>query len=164
MREHKGRAMTRKMINLRVPRPGALVLAGVLGLAGLHWLTGCAPVADPDPVPVNGGEVIKGPDGKAAAVPDSLKERVKAALDQVRNRDLLTTHSFWTVFHAILGNGLDAKIRNTFTNQEFKAVDYIRNGGSISGLEFLVYENIADGKDGVDVKIGPTFYGQGHQD
>jgi hypothetical protein len=152
--------MTRMARTIRIPTFLVALTAGVLVVAGLRFLTGCAPVGDvKPPEPITPPEKIQSP-----APPASLKERVKAALDQVKNRELRTSHSFWTVFHAILGNGLDAKIFDANTNKEYTALDYICNGGHIWGLQFFVHEKIMDGKDGVDVQIGPTFYGQGHQD
>jgi hypothetical protein len=150
--------MTRKTNILRIPSAFWVAFLGLLGWAG------CAPLGDPDQPSTQAPEAISKPQPAPIAVPDSLKERVKAAIDHVNNRTLLTSHSFWTVFHSILGNGLDTKIRDTWTNKEYCAIQYVRDGGPIKGLEFIVHENIADGKDGIDVKIGPTFYGQGHRD
>jgi hypothetical protein len=91
--------------------------------------------------------------------PDDLKTRIEAVLEQVRSRDLLTTHAFWTVFHGILGTGLEkTTLKNPETGQKVNAIDYICNGGSIRGLQFLPTA------DGLDVQIGPQFEGQGHQD
>src|SRR5450755_3120851 len=66
--------------------------------------------------------------------PDQLKVRIEAALDQVRSRDLLTTHAFWTVFHGILGSGPDkTMLTNPKTKEKVNAIDYICNGGEIRG-------------------------------
>jgi hypothetical protein len=144
-------------------RPRFVISIALFALLG--WI-GCAPVDEPTTdSPGAQGEQIGKPKPIDVNVDlGMLKERVQAALNVVKDRDLLTTHAFWTVFHGILGNGLDAKIRNTFTKEEYSALDYIRKGGAIAGLEFIVHENIADGKDGIDVRIGPTFVGQGHPD
>src|ERR1019366_7427947 len=91
--------------------------------------------------------------------PTHLKGRIEAALAQVSSRDLLTTHAFWTVFHGILGTGLDkTMLKNPETGKKVNAIDYICNGGAIRGLQFLPTA------DGLDVQTGPQFVGQGHQD
>jgi hypothetical protein len=90
--------------------------------------------------------------------PDQLAERVKLALKQVRQRDLLTTNSFWTVFHGILGMGPGTELVNPDTRERVNAIDYISKGGVIRGLEFIPSQH------GLDVRLGPQFVGQGHQD
>ncbi len=87
-----------------------------------------------------------------------LRDRVKLAIDQVRQRDLLTTNGFWTVFHGILGLGPSVTLLNPETGQRVNALDYICNGGEVRGMRFLPTT------DGYDVQTGPTFVGQGHQD
>jgi hypothetical protein len=91
--------------------------------------------------------------------PASLKQRIDAALDNVRRRDLLTTHAFWTVFHGILGLGPDVTILNPETGQRTRALDYICQGGMVRGMEFIPMG------DGVDVlTMAGSGVGQGHQD
>lgn len=120
-----------------------------------------APPKD-DSVKKDNGKV----DDKPSPPPESLehlKTRVEAALQQVRDRDLLTTHAFWTVFHGILGTGLE---KTTLTDPESKkkvnAIDYICAGGEIRGLQFLPTPH------GLDVTIAKSFdvqgVAQGHQD
>lgn len=87
-----------------------------------------------------------------------LKVRIESALEHVKRRTLLTTNSSWTVFHGILGLGLDAELVDPETQQRYKAIDYICEGGPIRGLAF-----IPTGA-GLDVQMGPQFIGQGHQD
>ncbi len=100
---------------------------------------GCAP-----PAPVLGG----------------FKERIDAALEHVRQRDLLTTHGFWTVFHGILGQGLSTTLTNPETNERVNAIDYICQGGPVRGMVFE-----PKGNEGLDVQTQPgTGVGQGHQD
>jgi len=99
--------------------------------------------------------------------PDRLKTRVEAALQDVRDRDLLTTHAFWTVFHGILGTGLEKTMLTDSTDPKTKkkvnAIDYICDGGEIRGLQFLPTK---DGLDVVDTRTRPDlqFVAQGHQD
>jgi hypothetical protein len=119
---------------------------------------GCPPGPPPiDPPKKNGA-------GEQHAPPESvehLKPRLEAALTQVRSRELLTTHGFWTVFHAILGNGLkDTMIKNPQTKERINAIDYICKGGELRGLSFVPT------RTGLDVEIRPDwmFVGQGHQD
>jgi hypothetical protein len=81
------------------------------------------------------------------------------AIDQVRHRDLLTTHGFWTIFHGILGLGPSVELYNPDTKQRINAVDYICNGGDVRSMRFLPTE------DGLDVETGAEqFVSQGHQD
>jgi hypothetical protein len=122
----------------------------------------CAPVEEP-PEPSNGftiENVSKETSRKPRehkAIPKDLNTRIQAALDQVRRRDLLTTHSFWTVFHGILGNGLSAELTRP-DGSRINAIEYICDGGTVRGMEFIPK------KDGLDVRTGPMFVGQGHQD
>src|SRR5262245_23722136 len=74
---------------------------------------------------------------KQVELPAALRDRVDAALDNVRNRDLLPEHGFWTFFHAILGVGPEhAQFRNTKTGKRMKALDYICDGGEVRGMVF----------------------------
>ncbi len=90
--------------------------------------------------------------------PTDHRQTVLDAINQVRDRQLLISNSFWTIFHGILGNGVDTTLLNPETNQKVPAVEYISAGGEIRGLRFLVT------KHGLDVQLGPPFIGQGHQD
>jgi hypothetical protein len=96
-----------------------------------------------------------------AAVPASFKDRIDAALDNVRSRDLLTTHAFWTVFHAILGMGPEqTTLLDPESNQRYNAIEYVCKGGPIRGMVFMPM-----GAAGLDVQTQPgTGVGQGHQD
>jgi hypothetical protein len=94
----------------------------------------------------------------AVAVDSNLSHRIEAALKNVRERDLLATNSFWTIFHGILGTGPEATLLDPMTQQRVNAIDYICKGGEIRGLSFLPTA------DGLDVQTGPQFVGQGHQD
>jgi hypothetical protein len=129
--------------------------AVVLGLS-------CAPTDDPpDREPFPSPAAVKERSESPASTPvppGGLKERIEAALDNVHQRDVLTTHSFWTVFHCILGTGPDATLLDSMTNRRVNAIEYIRTGGEVRGLEFIPTP------DGLDVRTGPQFVGQGHQD
>jgi hypothetical protein len=117
----------------------------------------------PAPTPVDPPKKENG-NGDKLAHPESLeqlKPRLEAVLDQVRGRDLLTTHGFWTVFHGILGTGLEkTMLKDAKTKERVNAIDYICKGGELRGLAFVPT------KDGLDVEIRPDwqFIGQGHQD
>src|SRR5688572_10604315 len=67
----------------------------------------------------------------------SLSERLDAALDNVRRRELSTDHAFWTVFHGILGMGPGLKLRIPGTDEFVNAVEQVTSGKGIRGLEFL---------------------------
>ncbi len=119
-------------------------------LLGIFVIAGCAPIGDPP-------KVI--PDQKAKKeLPETPQERMKAALDNVESRQLYTYHSFWTVIHGILGNGLNTTIYDKKTKKHIKAVEWIQSGKELRGLKFIPTPH------GVDVRIGPQFSGQGHQD
>jgi hypothetical protein len=106
-----------------------------------------------------GGTEIK-PPKPLPDLPKHLQARIDAALANVRNRSVEQDLSFWTIFHAILGIGPE----NTYlvdprTQQRVKAIDYIRQGGRIRGMEFFETPN------GLDVRtMAGTGVGQGHQD
>jgi hypothetical protein len=87
-----------------------------------------------------------------------LQDRIESVIEHVRRRDLLTTNGFWTIFHGILGLGLQVPLRNPDTNERIPAVAYICQGGELRGLRFIPT------KWGLDVQTGPLGVGQGHQD
>ena len=92
---------------------------------------------------------------------EQLRPRIEGALEQVRSRDLMAKHGFWTVFHGILGTGLEkTMLKDPKTKEKLNAIDFICNGGELPGLEFVPT------KWGLDVAIRPEmqFVGQGHQD
>jgi hypothetical protein len=96
--------------------------------------------------------------------PESLKERVKLALDVVHKRPLQINHNFWTVFHGILGMGLGTELVDYGGNGEIKkrvkAIDRVcQEGQNVTGLKFTP---TAYGVD-VETQAG-TGVGQGHQD
>jgi hypothetical protein len=94
--------------------------------------------------------------------PDVLRQRLELAIEHVRSRQLQTTNSFWTVFHGILGLGPNVEIIDPNTQVKTRALSYIFGGdhplGEIRGARFVPTA------DGLDVSIGPTHVGQGHQD
>jgi hypothetical protein len=120
------------------------------------------------------GEQRAAPEGEPAAVagepaaeritklpmpgPAGPRSRLEAAIENVRQRELLTTNGFWTVFHGILGLGPGVMLRNPENGERVNAVDYICGGGELRGLRFLPT------KFGLDVQMGPQAVGQGHQD
>lgn len=143
-----------------------------LGAALAVGYVGCAPVDEPatgkpaPPIATPVPEVRPLPEprplerGPADAGPRErlLKERIEAAIEQVRHRDLLLSNGFWTVFHGILGLGPDITLKHPELGTRVKAVDYLCDGGELRGLRFLPTEY------GVDVETGEMFVSQGHQD
>jgi hypothetical protein len=108
------------------------------------------------PAPASGSETIA---AAPAAARDPLEERIDAAIEQVKRRDLLTTNGFWTVFHGILGLGPTVSLLNPATGQRVTALDYVAGGGEVRGMRFVPTP------DGLDVETRPgTFISQGHQD
>ncbi len=116
----------------------------------------------PDPGPVFPPEPFRPPTGPAAAPsapPDALRQRIEAAIDTVRRRQLRTDNGFWTVFHGILGLGPSVKLLDPVTGKEVNALDYLAAGGKVPGVRFIPTPT------GLDVETGPgTFIKQGHQD
>ena len=64
----------------------------------------------------------------------SYAQSVESALQQVRDRDLLTTHAFWTVFHGILGTGLDnTTLTDPATKKKVNAIaEFVPNAYSLT--------------------------------
>lgn len=93
---------------------------------------------------------------------DTLKQRLDAAIRQVRSRHLITTNAFWTIFHGMLGLGPNVPLLDEKTGESIPALQYLFAGefphGEIRGAKFLPTA------DGLDVTIGPVHVGQGHQD
>lgn len=93
-----------------------------------------------------------------AELPKSLRQRIEAAVANVRARDLTTTNGFWTVFHGILGLGPGVELVDPKTKERINALDYICNGGTLRGLVFKPTLL------GVEVVSTMDSVGQGHQD
>ncbi|HTU23551.1 MAG TPA: hypothetical protein VMG10_36280 [Gemmataceae bacterium] len=137
----------------------------ILAAAGLAVFgVGCPPT-DLPPLPQSARE----PETKPKPVPaalhfdrgpkDPLQARLEAAITQSLQRDLTTSHGFWTVFHGILGLGPSITLLDTKTGQRVNALDYIADGGKLNGLEFIPTPY------GLDVLVAPgTFVSQGHND
>jgi len=132
-----------------------VVLLAVAAVA----LSACAPVPPPSGESGDAGPLHEELPAPQAVPPDGddLRSRIDRAVDNVRRRDLLATHGFWTVFHGVLGLGPDATLRDLW-GQRVRAIDYLFDGGDLRGLRFLPTRH------GLDVQMGPTFVGQGHQD
>jgi hypothetical protein len=113
-----------------------------------------SPIGDELPQP----EEVKEPAHESTEKVDPVRQRIEMAIEQIRQRDLLTTHGFWTIFHGILGLGPSVTLLNQETGKRVNAVDHICDGGELRGLEFIPT------RYGLDVRTGPQFVGQGHQD
>jgi hypothetical protein len=132
------------------------LLIAILSLTGI----GCPPAVKNDIAKTDDAKA-DGKKPKQIEVPVELKPRLEAALDHVRGRELLAKHGFWTVFHGILGTGLEkTMLTDPKTKKKINAIDFICQGGEIRGLEFVPT------KDGLDVRIDPEWptISQGHQD
>jgi hypothetical protein len=112
-----------------------------------------------------GRDKIFVPDKDDAGGGDLLRHRIELAIKNVQQRELLTTHGFWTVFHGILGLGpRDTYLKDPATGQKYKAVDeYICAGKPIRGMIFVPK---GDGLLDVETAGAPEtlFIAQGHQD
>jgi hypothetical protein len=133
----------------------------------LGWAA-CAPMDQPSPeratIPGKNAPkpkidlVPEGP-GLPPGQPDFLRKRLEDAITNVKQRDLLTTHGFWTVFHGILGLGPQVELKDPETEKRTNAIEYICKGNPVRGLEFVPT------KHGLDVRTGAIqFVSQGHQD
>jgi len=143
---------------------------------GIVLYAGCAPVEEAPPATLPAPTIVpntisptKDPGEEKLVFPpppsntaDPARTRLEAAIKHVRERDLLTTNGFWTIFHGILGLGPGLTLRNPETNQRVNALDAICAGGRIRGALFLQTGH------GLDVGMGPLAGGmgvsQGHQD
>jgi hypothetical protein len=150
-----------------MPKKLLLYTLAFLGMTGIT----CAPRDDnPPPKPgPNPGEVKKTPPIQPkvlAELPQSFKERLDAARQHIRQRSIPTTHSFWTVFHGILGVGPEnAMLFDMESGNKIKAIDHVCNGGvwrnePMRGLEFREHR---DGSVEVVTRPGSGTF-QGHQD
>lgn len=135
-----------------------------LGAAVVVLYTSCAPV-EPPSRNSEGAAATSGPapePEQLAHMPKPLQGgpriRIEAAVQNVRERELLTTNGFWTIFHGILGLGPGVTLTNPETRERINAIEYICSGGELRGLAFLPT------KWGLDVQTGPMMVGQGHQD
>ncbi|MBI1832215.1 MAG: hypothetical protein HYR84_12290 [Planctomycetes bacterium] len=133
----------------------------VLLLAGVA-LTGIA--CPPSPPPLETPKKDDAPPDVVVPPPPSLEHlrpRIEGALMQARRRELTSDHGFWTVFHAILGTGLEnTMLKDMKTKEKVNAIDFICKGEKLTGLAFIPTEH------GLDVEIRPDlqFKSQGHQD
>lgn len=138
---------------------GNLAACLVLSAVVATGLFSCAPTDSPSvSAPVgtgSSGEPLTSPPKPQL---DQVKDRIEAAIEQARRRELLTTNGFWTIFHGILGMGPSLTLTNPETGEKVNALDYICSGGELRGLRFLPT------RWGLDVQMGPPFVGQGHQD
>ncbi len=91
-------------------------------------------------------------------VPRGIKERIEAAVNNIRARQLTFNNGFWTIFHGILGLGPGIELTDPKTNERIRAIDHICNGGNLKGLVFR--PNLL----GVEVVSTQDGLGQGHQD
>ena len=140
-------------------------------LTALALILSCAPGTDGarDPVdderveatPTSDKVVESVPETKVkppAEVPRALKDRIEAAVNNIRARELTMTNGFWTVFHGILGLGPGLELTDPKTKEKVNALDFICDGGTLRGMVFK--PSIL----GVDVVSTMDSVGQGHQD
>ena len=138
-----------------------LVFVG--SVATVMLCTACAPVGDPvteqAPPPVaSDSAVVERLPTPPVKIPDSLTQRIDAAIQLVEQRDVHISNGFWTVAHGILGMGTELTLFDPETNERVNAIDYICNGGQVRGMRFIPTPH------GLDVQNGPMFVGQGHVD
>ena len=122
-------------------------------------LLGCAGTDDGTPRRNRGA-----PSGSPPADADPLRQRLGHALELVKRRPVLTTHSFWSIFHAILGAGPDLQLLDPATGKKYVALDYLLLGGKPRGMGFAA---TPFGIEVPTVGSAAGFWeheGQGHQD
>lgn len=131
-------------------------------IAGLLATTSCAPVGPPEPPEEGTTPALPPPDREPKATPSArpsgLQMRVEAAIKNVRDRSLLRSNAFWTVFHGILGLGPGVELVDSRTGSKVNALDYVCDGGELRGLVFQPTAH------GVEVVTLRDSQGQGHQD
>jgi hypothetical protein len=147
----------------------------VAGVIVLLMIWGCAPIdgpADPEeseaPAATDAAETKNPADAprvekkELPPIPDGLRQRVAAAITNVRQRSLSTTNAFWTVFHGILGLGPGVELTDPLTGKKVNALDYICGGGELRGIQFKPMFL----PDGMAVEVVSTGdgQGQGHTD
>ena len=138
-----------------------LLLSGSVSTA--IFCVACAPVDEPasekTTAPVSSGDaVMERLPVPAAEIPNGLRERIDAAIEQVEQRDVQVSNGFWTVSHGILGVGPKLTLYDPETKDHVNAVEYICTGGRVRGMTFIPT------KYGLEVRNGPMFVGQGHTD
>lgn len=126
-----------------------------LGLVALVC-TGCPPASITPSSPTVPHATLP-----AVSKNDPLKSRLEAAIDSVIHRDLEVSHGFWTVFHAILGLGPEVMLIDRGSNQHLKALDYVRSGKPMPGLNF---DARLQGVDVLNATDADRYFAQGHQD
>src|SRR5262245_32154282 len=91
----------------------------------------CAPKDDS---PKKSGIVDDKKDDSPMVVSGPMQKRIKACLDHVASRDLLTSHHFWAVFHGILGQGFETTLLDE-KGKKINAIDYVCKGGELTGMK-----------------------------
>lgn len=142
----------------------------------LLWIAGCGPPSPPDgnhnDLDLNDHYAVEQAETLPVPAPttDITRRRLEAAIDHVRQREVLVSNGFWTVFHSILGLGpsaslLDDRDDSPTNGQRLNAVDYIASGGEMRGLDFRP-KRYGDETFGLDVinQAEGAGVGQGHQD
>jgi len=115
------------------------------------------PVVKPKSTPAAVEPIEK--DAPPPETKDALKDRLDAARNHVRQREVLVRYGFWTVFHAILGMGPERTFVKDADGKVTKAIDYICAGSDMPGLEFRPMGDAVE----VVTRAGNGDY-QGHQD
>lgn len=136
-------------------------IGGVL-VVGLLICAGCAPV-DPDDMP---GEeprptvTLPMPEREpvVSKTASPLQLRIEGAITNVKQRSLMRTNAFWTIFHGILGLGPSVQLVDPRNGKQVNALDYICDGGELRGLAFQPTPH------GVEVLTLRDSQGQGHVD
>jgi hypothetical protein len=126
----------------------------------------CAPVGPPPPDKNGEQQGVKKSNDITVPIKisgnDLLKDRIEQAVALVDRRTLLASHGFWTVFHAILGQGPRHATLTDYDGNRVNAMKYVADGGKMPGLQGCIVRT----DDGIDV-LSPkdqVFMAQGHQD
>src|SRR5437867_9505113 len=99
----------------------------LIGLAALLTLTGltCAPRHEE---PSNGQNNTQFNGSGSVEYVANLQPLLADTLKKIKDRSLEPQDGFWTIFHAILGMGLDTELvvhKKTDKEQRVKAIDYV---------------------------------------
>jgi hypothetical protein len=138
----------------------AVTAAGVLTVALAVQLAGCGRWE------AAGGTGAGATTQTALPSDDELRRRVDEAIEyDFRNRRLRADQqAAWQVMHAVVAYGRSVLIYD-YDNRVVPAVDYLLDGGRLTGWDLRPGDTLAGGRQGVRAMLEPgSNTGQGHKD
>lgn len=137
---------------------GALALISLMGCGPSLWVSHVTPEV----------AVQEWESQRSAAVPDPLKIRLEAVLQEGLNGRRLSSdvNAAWQIMHGVIPYGRQLLIE-TPDRGESSAIDYAFSGGQMMGFELMAGGEVlpATGRQGLKARLEPGSYmGQGHVD